>query len=142
MVSSNEKILGPGRQRVFSPYLAPGERQQLHALLDIGAGLPSRFADELRALARRYVDDGDSVKLRAVCLLVADLCEQGWRVAIEAERITFEPPGITREGEQSVDDVKARGDQAVIDATRTFDRAEIDALLVPEKLTQPLRPAA
>ena len=108
MVSSNEKTLGPGRQRVFSPYLAPGERQQLHALLDIGAGLPPSFADELRALARRYVDDGDSVKLRAVCLLVADLCEQGWRVAIESERITFEPPGITREGEQSVDDVKAR----------------------------------
>lgn len=108
MVSSNDKLLGPGRQRAFSPYLAPGERQQLHALLDIGAGLPSSFADELRALARRYVDDGDSVKLRAVCLLVADLCEQGWWVAIESERITFEPPGITREGEQSVDDVKAR----------------------------------
>lgn len=108
MVSSNEKTLGPGRQRAFSPYLAPGERQKLHALLDVGAGLPPSFADELRALARRYVDDGDSVKLRAVCLLVADLCEQGWRVAIESERITFEPPGITREGEQSVDDVKAR----------------------------------
>lgn len=107
-MSSNDKLLGPGRQRAFSPYLAPGERQQLHALLDIGEGLPSNFADELRALARRYVDDGDSVKLRAVCLLVADLCEQGWRVAIESERITFEPPGITREGEQTVDDVKTR----------------------------------
>ena len=107
-MASDDKLLGPGRLRAFSPFLAPGERQQLHDVLNFGAGLPPSFADELRALARRYVDDGDSLKLRAVCLLVADLCEQGWRVAIESERISFEPPGIGRDGEQSVDDVKAR----------------------------------
>lgn len=70
--------------------------------------MPPSFADELRALARRYVDDGDSIKLRAICLLVADLCEQGWRVLVDSDRINFEPPGITREGMQSIDDVKAR----------------------------------
>lgn len=70
--------------------------------------MPPSFADELRALARRYVDDGDSIKLRAICLLVADLCEQGWRVLVDSDRITFEPPGITRHGQQSVDDVKSR----------------------------------
>jgi hypothetical protein len=108
VVSSDDKHFGPGRLRAFSPFLAPGERQQLHDVFNFGDRLPPSFADELRALARRYIDDGDSAKLRAVCLLVADLCEQGWQVAIEAERITFEPPGIARDGKQSIDDVKAR----------------------------------
>ena len=103
-----DKTLGPGRQRAFAPYLAPGERKQLHEVLRLDAELPPSFADELRKLARRYVDDGDSVKLRAICLLVADLCEQGWRINIVRGAITFEPPGIAREGHQSVEDVKAR----------------------------------
>ncbi len=107
-MSTDEKLFGPGRSRAFSPYLAPGERKELHDLLDVGTDLPASFADELRALARRYIDDGDGLKLRAVCLLVADLCEQGWQVAVESDRITFHPPGISRTGEQSVDDIKAR----------------------------------
>lgn len=107
-MSTDEKLFGPGRSRAFSPYLAPGERKQLHDLLNPGAALPASFADELRVLARRYIDDGDSLKLRAVCLLVADLCEQGWQVAVESDRITFQPPGISRTGEQSIDDIKVR----------------------------------
>jgi hypothetical protein len=105
-VTADDKLFGPGRFRAFTPYLAPGERKQIHDLL--GAGLPPSFASELRSLARRYVDDGDSVKLRAVCLLVADLCEQGWGVTIDAGGITFAPPGIGRSGQQSIEDVKAR----------------------------------
>jgi hypothetical protein len=104
----DDELFGPGRSRTFSPFLAPGERKELHDLLNLGSGLPPSFADELRALARRYVDDGDSIKLRAICLLVADLCEQGWRVLVDSDRITFEPPGIIREGLQSIEDVKAR----------------------------------
>jgi hypothetical protein len=88
--------------------LAPAEREQLHELLRPGLELPPSFAAELRSLARRYVDDGDSLKLRAICLLIADLCEQGWRVDISGKGISFAPPGITRSGEQSVEDVKAR----------------------------------
>ena len=117
-MSSDDKHFGPGRLRAFSPFLAPRERQQLHALLNFGDGDPPTFAGELRALARRYVDDGDSRKLRAVCLLVADLCDQGWQVEIEADRITFEPPGITRGGRESVDDVKARVRKALQNARR------------------------
>lgn len=107
-MSTDEKLFGPGRSRAFSPYLAPGERKELHDLLDVGTDLPASFADELRVLARRYIDDGDSLKLRAVCLLVADLCEQGWQVAVESDRITFHPPGISRTGDVSVDDIKTR----------------------------------
>ena len=102
------EIFGPGRQRTFAPYLAPGEREALHDVLRLGAELPPSFANDLRKLARRYVDDGDSVKLRAICLLVADLCEQGWRIRIVGGAITLEPPGIGRDGQQSIEDVKAR----------------------------------
>jgi hypothetical protein len=95
-LSTDDELFGPGRSRAFSPFLAAGERKQLHDLLNLGSDLPPSSADELRALARRYVDDGDSIKLRTICLLVADLCEQGWRVLVDSDRITFEPPGITR----------------------------------------------
>ena len=104
----DDELYGPGRLRAFSPFLAPEERKRLHAALRLGNELPASFADELRALAKRYVDDVDSVKLRAVCLLVADLCEQGWQVEIDKDRITFEPPGIARAETESVVDVKAR----------------------------------
>ena len=107
-MSADDKLFGPGRQRAFSPFLAPDERRQRNEALTISGDLPRGFADELRALARRYVDDGESVKLRALCLLVADLCEQGWEVAVEQDRIIFEPPGLKRSGEQSIEDVKAR----------------------------------
>ncbi|MBY5340441.1 DUF4338 domain-containing protein [Rhizobium leguminosarum bv. viciae] len=108
MVSTDKSFFGPGRTRAFSPFLAPDERRKLHDVLNIGSGMPPSFVDELRALARKFIDDGDSLKLRTVCLLVADLCEQGWQVAVEQERITFQPPGIARAGEQTIDDVKAR----------------------------------
>jgi hypothetical protein len=112
-VSANEELFGPGRSRAFSPFLAPAERKELRDVIGLpGKPVPS-FADELRALARRYVDDGDSLKLRTVCLLVADLFEQGWRVSFQAEQIMFEPPGIAREGEETVDDIKARVRQAL-----------------------------
>lgn len=106
-MSADDDLYGPGRLRAFSPYLAPGERKRLHDVLSFTNAPPS-FAEELRALARRYIDDGDSLKLRTVCLLVADLCEQGWRVAVDSERIVFEPPGIGRSGKESVDEIKDR----------------------------------
>ncbi len=108
MVDADDKLFGPGRQRSFAPYLAPRERKKLHSVLSAGAAVPPAFAEELRALARRYIDDGDSLKLRTICLLVADLCEQGWRVDVSSAGITFGPPGIARDGEESVDEVKAR----------------------------------
>lgn len=106
--SKREDHFGPGRFRAFSPFLAPDERKKLHSLLDFGDGPPPSFADALRSLARRYIDDGSSEKLRTVCLLVADLFEQGWRVAVQEDQILFEPPGIAQADGQTIDDVKSR----------------------------------
>ncbi len=116
-------VFGPGQIRPFSPFLAPDERKELHSLLTFSGDTPPSFSESLRSLARSYIDDGDSAKLRAVCLLVADLCEQGWRIAVNDDRIIFEPPGITRSGEQTVDDVKLRV-RASLQAARTRQLAE------------------
>lgn len=104
----SQESQGPGPIRSFSPFLAPGEKEQLQTLLNRGHGAPPSFADALRDLARQYIDDGESLKLRAICLLVADLVEQGWRVSVKEGNILFEPPGIIRSGSQTVEDVKAR----------------------------------
>ena len=97
-----------GQFRDFAPFLAPVQRAELHELLRFPGVPPPSFAESLRATARAYIDDGDSGKLRTVCLLVADLLEQGWGVVVGKDKIVFEPPGISRTGEQTVDDVKSR----------------------------------
>jgi len=129
-VSADGKLFGPGRQRWFAPFLAPAERKELQSVLGPEDQLPPSFAEELRALARRYVDDGDSQKLRAICLLVADLCEQGWRVEVSGAGITFEPPGIVRNGEESVEEVKARVRRALQMArARQLQEASVQTFL-------------
>ncbi len=127
MIESND---GPSRSRTFSPFLAPGERRELHELLTFVGPTPPTFAEGLRTLARSYIDDGDSGKLRAVCLLVADLFEQGWSVEVAGDRIMFEPPGIVRTGHQSVDDVKLRVRQAMQTARgRQLEEPSVAAFL-------------
>jgi len=94
--------------RPFEPFLSPSEREELHGLLNFNGPRPPQFADSLRNLARRYIDDGDSTNLRAVCLLVADLFDQGWQVSVRKGALLCEPPSISRHGEQTSDDVKMR----------------------------------
>lgn len=113
----------PSDLRKFAPFLAPEERNQLHGLLNFTGPTPPGFAESLRGMARSYIDDGDSAKLRAICLLVADLLEQGWRVSFETEGLHFKPPGITTGTEQSVDDVKTRI-RAALQAARLRQLAE------------------
>lgn len=117
-MTANDKLYGPGQMRAFSPFLAPAERQELNEAIDFGSAPLPGFADAMRALARGYIDDGDSLKLRAILLLVADLAEQGWQVTSKAGAITFQPPGLAAKGEESIDDIKARVRQALQVARR------------------------
>ena len=103
-----EDIDRSGGQRSFNPFLAPGERDELHKLLSFSGKAPPEFVESLRQLARSYIDDGQSTKLRAICLLVADLLEQGWLVDFKNEGIHFKAPGIDRDPGQSVEEVKDR----------------------------------
>ena len=115
---ANTELFGPERSRAFSPYLAPNERQQLRDVIDFSGKPVPGFADELRTLARRYVDDGDSLKLRAVCLLVADLFEQGWQISTTGGSFSFAPPGLTRADAETIDDIKIRVRSALQSARR------------------------
>lgn len=117
-MSVDDDIFGPGRSRIFSPYLAPDERERLQQVIDFSGGPLPGFADEVRGLARKYIDDGDGLKLRAVCLLVADLFEQGWKISSVNGIIVFEPPGIARRGEETVDDIKERVRHTLLAARR------------------------
>lgn len=108
-MSTSNKLTEPGRSRAFSPFLAPDEQRRLQQVIDFtGTPVPG-FADELRALARRFVDDGDSLKLRTICLLLADLFEHGWSVSTGNDGgFRFQPPGLARGVTETVDDIKAR----------------------------------
>ena len=123
LVASGEDLYGPGRERLFSPFLGPAERTRLYGFLDFGGSAPPKFATELRSLARRFVDDGDSLTLRTICLLIADLHEQGWVIDFTKGQITFAPPGIGREGHQTTEEIKERV-RATLQAARQRQLAE------------------
>jgi hypothetical protein len=117
-VAANDELFGPGRIRAFSPFLAPEERHELNKAMDIvGPPVPS-YADAMRSLARSYIDDGDSLKLRTLLLLIADLSEQGWQVTTKGGAITFQPPGLAAKGQETVEDIKARVRDALQKARR------------------------
>jgi hypothetical protein len=103
-----EKDVDGTNLRPFTPFLAPQERKELHELLNFAGPTPRGFAQSLRKLARGYVDDGDSTKLRAICLLVADLLDQGWHIAFEGDGLHFNAPGIETSPDQTVDAIKLR----------------------------------
>lgn len=108
-MSASNKLLEQGRSRAFSPFLAPNEHQRLKEVIDFTGPPVPGFGDELRALSRRFFDDGESLKLRAICLLLADLFEQGWSVSTGDDGgFRFQPPGLARDTTETVDDIKAR----------------------------------
>lgn len=107
-MSAKDETYGPGRSRPFAPFLAPDEREKLQSFIDFSGTPVPGFAEGLRELSRQYIDDGDSLKLRALCLLVADLFEQGWQVTTSDSGIVFRPPGLARGEAETVDDIKER----------------------------------
>jgi len=100
--------------RAFEPFLDPNEREKLHDLLSVNLTKPSRVAEMLRKFANGSIDDGSSAKLRTICLLVADLFDQGWQVTVKSGAMLCEPPSINQAGDQTVGDVKLRIREALL----------------------------
>lgn len=95
--------------RVLAPALPPDIRSDLYRrLLAVQDKDDLDFAGALRRLGREYSGDARSRTARATCLLIADLVEQGWRLAIEEDRFVFEPPGLRQLGSETVSEVKER----------------------------------
>jgi len=89
--------------------LAPEAQTTLHNLLvDQAQAKPATFAEALRALSREWIDDAPSLPLRAMCLLLADLIEQGWLIKFDLGRVVVEPSGLARDNEETVEQVKLR----------------------------------
>ncbi len=109
-----DKLFGKaGRQRAISPTLGPRDQTRLFNALKVWRSAEPDFASALRKLSLEWIDDGNSVELRATSLLVADLFEQGWRFSLEESGIVFEPPGLDKAG-GSVNAVKARVQQTLL----------------------------
>ena len=56
---------------------------------------PDGFADALRQLVGEWEREPHTLQLRAICLLVADLIEQGWEFELGADRVSLKPPGLS-----------------------------------------------
>lgn len=108
-MNEDEKLFGrAGRHRPFTPTLAPEHQDRFINTLKLFGGAEDNFADALRKLSREWIDDGDSLELRSILLLVADLLDQGWSIRPAPDHIIFEPPSLLRGSEDTVMSVKAR----------------------------------
>lgn len=109
MSELEDKLFGrAGRQRPFMPMLAPDKQNMLNNAFRLYAGVEAKFADALRRLSREWIDDSDSLRLRTITLLVADLVEQGWNIRPTGDHYIFEPPGLAIGTDEDVLSVKAR----------------------------------
>lgn len=97
-----------GRVRPFMPTLGPRDQQRLLNMLKLEGGAEANFADGLRRLARRFIDDAPTLELRTTLLLTADLLEQGWSLKLAGDHFIFEPPGLSRGDGSSIMEVKER----------------------------------
>lgn len=100
--------------REVAPTLPPEVRQRLygrlreeHARLH-REGMPESFADALRELVREWAQDPYSLKLGAICLLVADLIDQGWQFELGADRVSLKPPGLEPDPNLTPEQIKER----------------------------------
>ncbi|WP_162178275.1 Druantia anti-phage system protein DruA [Parvularcula oceani] len=91
MISQRLTKVEPIRELV--PFLGASERARIGAIFGVAPTGTTSFASELRDLARRHAGDPSSSRLRAFCLVAADLCEQGWALSFEHDRVVFEAPG-------------------------------------------------
>lgn len=133
-----DKLFGrAGRQRSFMPTLGPDDQNKLNNAFRLYAGVEAKFADALRRLSREWIDDGDSLELRTITLLVADLVEQGWGIRPTGDHFIFEPPGLAFGANEDVMAVKARV-QASLRLTRDRQLREPSVRAFLQRVERPV----
>jgi hypothetical protein len=100
--------------REVAPALPPEVRQRLYgrfreeyARLN-REGMPDSFADALRQLVGEWEHDPHSLQLRAICLLVADLIDQGWEFELGTDRVSLKPPDLAPSPNLTREEIKDR----------------------------------
>jgi hypothetical protein len=105
----------PGPVRQITPNLTLQVRVLLNAFISEHQELSrSGLAGGLRGLHRTWKNEGWSLELRAVALVLADLLDQGWWVTPIRDTIELQPPGTLLAGE-TAEEAKGR----LRDALRT-----------------------
>jgi hypothetical protein len=90
----------PSDLRTISPDLPPKVMGKLSAFIQIkGEAGREALTAGLRRLQDLWQEEGWSLELRAVALVLADLLDQGWDVSAEGARIHLQPPGLRLVGE-------------------------------------------
>ncbi len=100
--------------RELVPTLPPASRDRLFGRLRvehtryIEDKTREAFSNVLRRVAAEWELDPKHLAIRAVCLLVADLIDQGWAFKIGDDRVQLRPPGVEGALGETRDDIKHR----------------------------------
>lgn len=100
--------------REVVPMLPPESRDRLFGRLrvehsrHVETKAHEAFSNVLRRVAHEWDRDPKHLKLRAVCLLVADLIDQGWAFTIGDDRVQLRPPGFEGALGETREDIKHR----------------------------------
>jgi hypothetical protein len=93
--------------RTVRPYLPPAILSKLCAYIRTKQELGEPLRSSLRALDHKWRDEEWSLQLRTTALVLADLLDQGWKIAALADSIELVPPGL-RSGTETAEDAKLR----------------------------------
>jgi hypothetical protein len=100
MKGERDEAVVPGRIRAITPSLPEQALVLINAVLDVHQDLPpAKLVEKLRRLSERWKNEGWSLELRAVALVLADLLEQSWGVVPVGRTIELRPPGMRLDGE-------------------------------------------
>lgn len=93
--------------RSITPYLPPKVLSKLCALIRTKQERGESLRVALRNLDRNWRGEDWSLQLRTTALVLADLLDQGWKIAAHDRAIELLPPGL-RVGAETAEDAKLR----------------------------------
>ncbi|HYG29547.1 MAG TPA: Druantia anti-phage system protein DruA [Allosphingosinicella sp.] len=127
--------------RVIRPSLAPRTMLLINAFIDAHRDIsPASLAGKLRKLQSHWNDEGWSLEIRGVALVLADLLDQGWSVRPTGNVIELQPPGL-RTGDETAAEANERIREALrIARTRQLEEPGVKAFIA--RMERPVRRAA
>jgi hypothetical protein len=93
--------------RKITPYLPPDILAKLCSFIRTKQEQGDSLRASLRALDVKWRNEPWSLQLRTTALVLADLLDQGWRIAALDHAIELTPPGL-RSGAETAEDAKMR----------------------------------
>lgn len=93
--------------RSVTPYLPPAILSKLCAFIRTKQGQGESVRAALRDIDQNWRDEPWSLRLRSTALVLADLLDQGWKIAAHDRAIELSPPGL-RSGAETAEDAKMR----------------------------------